>query len=881
MFLFPQFLGSLALLSAVLSMSGCADDLMSDAVSPGRTIRFDVSETDGWQSVPQSRAAADTVRNPAPQPSGVLTLQGETPADTFFLHASVTHGIDGTRFVRPTAETRAAPVTDEEFYESFGVLATIYDEWDEKSCTPNFMYDVEVTEESGWTTSYLWPGRGWNVRFFAYAPYRGEGVALSDKTVAGTPEITYTVPDEVKKQNDLCVALTDDTSGSENSVALLTFDHVLTAVRFTTGDRMLSGKISKITLKGVYGKATLAMGSKNWTGHGSAKDFSQEIEVKVDGSEGQEITSEVATFMMLPQILPDKAQIEIVYTDNLTSTERRLTASIGGTSWLAGQTVVYKISTTSIDVEPFFSVSTPEPFSHLGGTGKYTVVSAVSVSDKSSIGSQMVPVGWTAEFVEGDDVSGYTVIKKPEWIDDFTFGDKGSSGYGESYDISVSPQKSVPDNPHNDALRAAPDKGTVGSPYNLSNATGASEVERTANCYVINAPGVYSLPLVYGNAIDKDKVPRQPYYNTSAYTTSHSGYNILRTFIRHDGKGIENPYIYQNPGIQVTSAKLLWQDVKGLVSDVGLSSNGQSLVFTVDRETIGQGNAVVAVYSGSQVLWSWHIWVTDYELGDDLTTVTYESSYKMMPYNLGWCDSESEVYEARSVQVRFTQKETKAQQIITIKQNPFSSSVAGNNPYYQWGRKDPMLPAAGTGNTNKTWYDEFGNHSTKLDEVKETEEKQVITYGILNPATFLSNNTMEGTYYNLWAADNDAQDYSQMDITVKSVYDPCPVGYKVPPGAALWGLIMATSEPAENDKMNGMKFQCDNGTIFLPAIDGRDHYTGKITDFGTWGFYWSSATHSNAESYCLRLQMTEYPYVKTPLHGTNKSYGYPIRPVQE
>lgn len=98
----------------------------------------------------------------------------------------------------------------------------------------------------------------------------------------------------------------------------------------------------------------------------------------------------------------------------------------------------------------------------------------------------------------------------------------------------------------------------------------------------------------------------------------------------------------------------------------------------------------------------------DYKLGDDLKTVSYSGTHTMLPYNLGWCDGQTTTYAARSVKVRFTQDETGEQQIITVRQEAYTVSVLGNNPFYQWGRKDPMLPSTGTGNTNKTWYDASG-----------------------------------------------------------------------------------------------------------------------------------------------------------------------------
>ena len=67
------------------------------------------------------------------------------------------------------------------------------------------MYDVEVTKASNWTTSYRWPATE-HLSVFAYAPYHGEGIVLSDKAKPGSPTITYTVPADVAKQKDLLFA---------------------------------------------------------------------------------------------------------------------------------------------------------------------------------------------------------------------------------------------------------------------------------------------------------------------------------------------------------------------------------------------------------------------------------------------------------------------------------------------------------------------------------------------------------------------------------------------------------------------------------------------------------------------------------------------------
>ena len=106
--------------------------------------------------------------------------------------------------------------------------------------------------------------------------------------------------------------------------------------------------------------------------------------------------------------------------------------------------------------------------------------------------------------------------------------------------------------------------------------------------------------------------------------------------------------------------------------------------------------------SGSEVLWSWHIWVTN----KDLTPVTIGGK-RMMDWNLGWKDSDNvsrRVYADRSLQFRVVQTNGEGTVLqggdtesFTVIQNGdvlYSAANYGTNPYYQWGRKDPLASDA-------------------------------------------------------------------------------------------------------------------------------------------------------------------------------------------
>ncbi|MFK1747947.1 fimbrillin family protein, partial [Bacteroides fragilis] len=218
--------------------------------------------------------------------------------------------------------------------------------------------------------------------------------------------------------------------------------------------------------------------------------------------------------------------------------------------------------------------------------------------------------------------------------------------------------------PHTTALQNATAKGTADTPYNLSNQTdGGPTDENTANCYVVSAPGYYSFPLVYGNGI-KNRAT-----NESAYKTGNTGSNILSNFINHAGAAITNPYISRNADCTPAKAELVWQDAPDLLTDIEYNNAWDGFItFSVNRNTIRQGNAVIAIKDGSNnVLWSWHIWVTDEDISRTIEITNHQGyKYRMLPVNLGWCDDDVTTYAERSCKVRFTAGD--ASKEVTIRQ---------------------------------------------------------------------------------------------------------------------------------------------------------------------------------------------------------------------
>lgn len=144
----------------------------------------------------------------------------------------------------------------------------------------------------------------------------------------------------------------------------------------------------------------------------------------------------------------------------------------------------------------------------------------------------------------------------------------------------------------------------------------------------------------------------------------------------------------------------------------GSKQNGFYLQFKINQNKMHQGNALIAITDNHKnrptILWSWHIWVTDYKLGEDDKVITNNNNvkYTVMPVNIGWCDGVTWQYDQRDVKVRFTQEGTGATKVVDQKQLAHTYVIPGNCTYYQWGRKDPILPIAYTTGkpVNKKYY---------------------------------------------------------------------------------------------------------------------------------------------------------------------------------
>lgn len=499
-----------------------------------------------------------------------------------------------------------------------------------------------------------------------------------------------------------------------------------------------------------------------------------------------------------------------------------------------------------------FSATAPNAVDYRGGELTSAIVCRAVMPDGTN-----TMLDWRSEYVDENNEP----VPAPDWITVVA-----ADG---SYTIKVAPQE-------NSAVFRP---GPAVSDYDLSTKGGTTPAN-TANCYIVNAPGTYTLPLVYGNAIKNGAD------NKSAYTSAATGTTVLNPFLNHTGN-ITGPYIYST--LTLSDAKLLWQDVEGMIEETSVKINGTNLTFRV-TDKIDYGNAVLAVYVGTDIAWSWHIWATDYDpyAADGTKAVQNQTAPNMqfffMTQNLGWCPGIE--YEGREAQITLTHPLTGEVRTITVKQDPYA---LGNNVFYQWGRKDPF-PGILAGNVNKPTYGPNAWPLTSGAPGSTISTTSIQTY-IKNPSAFNTSTSMDGRYHNLWSADNSTASITEVYTTkpVKTVYDPSPVGFVVPPSGAFTGftttggnVTSSTQINKDGEWENGWNFFCGlnktGKTIFFPASGGRSNSAGAANSLGSNGYCWSALPNSISVGRNLDFNATN---VNPQRNGYNRSNGFSVRPVKE
>lgn len=303
--------------------------------------------------------------------------------------------------------------------------------------------------------------------------------------------------------------------------------------------------------------------------------------------------------------------------------------------------------------------------------------------------------------------------------------------------------------------------------------------------------------------------------------------------------------------------------------------------YTIDvsvfDQTKGTGRwATVALYDEEEnIIWSFMI--VKYLTGDPVSDVTYPNGTVMMDRAVG-CPYSNSLAEEKGT---------------------FDLACA----FFQWGRKDPAMWSS---NDDKN-PDAPGNGMVTRYIKRDAVETDDIAYSIAHPGTVLAynpnNNIMKGD----WKCDEHADDLwggdTETGVGHKTIYDPCPKGYRVPDPAILefvhkngerWEIDASAKHPDLQDASVINAESPFDGKFSVLAVSTG----GQTTDYwpyggGKWGngsfgsrtltanlsgaIYWSNAPKESSEQ-ALALQVNySSKAFGSKFDGANKSHGFAVR----
>lgn len=325
-------------------------------------------------------------------------------------------------------------------------------------------------------------------------------------------------------------------------------------------------------------------------------------------------------------------------------------------------------------------------------------------------------------------------------------------------------------------------------------------------------------------------------------------------------------------------SKVEGQQGNALISNISYADGTVS--FTASEH---EGNALLAAFdSTGNIVWSWHIWMTDMpEVFDYQNNAIPQSNgqtdgYYCMDRNLGATDATAlGGYETFGL-------------------------------YYQWGRKDPFIGDATEERArdvqNGGWMNvtaPFGNSSSLTvcnsaytqaawSATATSAAIGSIEYATANPMTFLTGDPTSNkadwlNLNNLGAEKNNIiydADKSLWRPFQKSNYDPCPVGYQVP-RKAMWVSLLSTN--SVHTEYKGFVNTTDSGqSVWYPSAGYRSAHpsdAGALMSVqNDTGFVklWSSELEASELSFCFTFNYPLYNAINSASWGN----GYNVRCVK-
>lgn len=386
---------------------------------------------------------------------------------------------------------------------------------------------------------------------------------------------------------------------------------------------------------------------------------------------------------------------------------------------------------------------------------------------------------------------------------------------------------------------------------------------------------------------------------------------------------------------RIAKVDILWQTGDGTHFAIGNNSKGDRVKIENDIITVetgnAEGNAVIAGYdSKGTILWSWHIWVNN---------SSPAQLSRAVPYTTYQWDSNG-IYPDKP---RVKRQSVMACNLGALADEPGDAPQKTYGLWYQWGRKDPFPgwkheyffePDQYTSDNIIAVYDRTGA-AIKMTSTAGTGELfqalptsatvGTIDYVLKNPTHFITCATTTNNFDWYWGHEDklwggtpfvEAKTVFQVDedsylsdngATEKSIFDPCPAGWMLPP-LDMWLGFTKTGQNTtdatyatincmekngtENQKHRGYHMYMDGAkwdagvdvqklrTCFFPSTGYRQN-DGKPCRAGICGNYHTSTPVQDGYVNVFHLHTTAQVNMFEANWAMRRSLGGPVRCVRE
>ena len=395
----------------------------------------------------------------------------------------------------------------------------------------------------------------------------------------------------------------------------------------------------------------------------------------------------------------------------------------------------------------------------------------------------------------------------------------------------------------------------------ISNIGPVGDILDAANCYMIdmsdaNGDKYITIPL---SQVNKGwaKIAE---YDATQKTTATDVANLLKS-----GKW---------------TIKTLWKTWQGSnitgVKTPFFPDDNLKATLTIPADIPNGNNAVVELVStedNNTVYWSWHLWFTDYK--PSRTGGTADNGqvhqYASPVFQTG-------IYKDKYMMDRCLGAIATGVSGAIGRPTSAGEAIKYYGLMYQFGRKDPFV---GSGDGTVNFFAIYDATDKSLSNGSTPPFNRVLGSGSVS---YLANATVNPfTFYYVssgnWTGGND--DLWDVTGANKSVFDPCPPGWRVPINT-IWASFSSYSKWGGSGAMRGNLYKDNNGVqAWYPADGCLVYNTGVLpasASMGNWGYSWSAVTVDQQNGYALDQNYTGDVWVSYSFPRAN---GYPVRCVQE